>query len=66
MQRTRRQFIRDGVSAFTIGLAAPAFLLAARTDLMVRAALLIPASQRWYGVQREGVQASISLVYDIR
>jgi uncharacterized protein (DUF1501 family) len=26
MQRTRRQFIRDGVSAFTIGLAAPAFL----------------------------------------
>lgn len=26
MKRTRRQFIRDGVSAFTIGLAAPAFL----------------------------------------
>lgn len=26
MRRTRRQFLRDGVSAFTIGLAAPAFL----------------------------------------
>ena len=50
----------------TVIRLAPAFVAAPRMDLTMRLAVLIPAYQNWYGVQNEGVQVSLSIVYDIR
>jgi hypothetical protein len=49
----------------TVMRLAPSVVASPRADLLLRLSLLVPMYQNWYGVQREGVQVALSLVYDI-
>jgi hypothetical protein len=44
----------------------PAFVVSPRVDLMIRVAASLPVVQAYNGQQRDGAQATVALVWDIR
>jgi len=50
----------------TVMRFGPALIYSPRVDLMVRLSASVPLVQAQYGVQRDGPQATLSLIWDIR